>query len=254
MQGQDGRMAPMSDKTPSRSEIVRWWYGYLNQKYRLGGEEAISKYPSRMVFIDIGEPDCWTCGSYNYKFSDIQEYLDVKDISEEKYEKDPDKYLWKMWDEAGLDRHHIVPKSRGGSNDPENFVLLCDSCHRAAPHTTDVDYFWEWARGREDYKKNQYINAAKEVSQLAGFSFEKDADVILEVFLALRNPGHRLHRELSSEMSSILTFHGYGDHTAWFRDELYCALKVVKQKGWNLKKPQMQKIQNPTSWQQLSFA
>jgi hypothetical protein len=244
-----------ASKIPSRSEIVRWWYSYLMQESKSREwDELLKSYPSKMVGMDIGEPDCWTCGGYNSKFSDIQEYLDRNNISEEKYEKDPDKYLWKMWNEASLDRHHIIPKSRGGSNDPENFVLLCDSCHQKAPHTTDVDYFWEWARGREKQKADQYLNAAKEAAQLAGFNFEKDTDVILETFLALKNQERRLHGELISDMSSILTFHGYGDPVAYFRDELYCALKVVKQKGWNLKKSQIQKIQNPTKWQQLSFA
>jgi len=27
--------------------------------------------------------------------------------------------------------HHIIPKCRGGSNTPENCILLCRDCHRA---------------------------------------------------------------------------------------------------------------------------
>jgi len=30
---------------------------------------------------------------------------------------------------AVLVRHHVVPKSRGGRNDPSNVVVLCRNCH-----------------------------------------------------------------------------------------------------------------------------
>ena len=36
-----------------------------------------------------------------------------------------------------LERHHIVPKSRGGSNDKSNLINLCIECHSKAH---DVDF------------------------------------------------------------------------------------------------------------------
>lgn len=26
--------------------------------------------------------------------------------------------------------HHVVPRSQGGSDDPDNLILLCEECHR----------------------------------------------------------------------------------------------------------------------------
>jgi 5-methylcytosine-specific restriction endonuclease McrA len=31
-----------------------------------------------------------------------------------------------------LDRHHIIPRSEGGSDNPDNIVYLCSNCHRQA--------------------------------------------------------------------------------------------------------------------------
>jgi|GEM_PF-3080931 len=31
---------------------------------------------------------------------------------------------------SGLEVHHVLPKSSGGSNSPKNLVALCGSCHR----------------------------------------------------------------------------------------------------------------------------
>lgn len=36
------------------------------------------------------------------------------------------------WNEATCDIHHIVPKSKGGSNDLTNLTILCPNCHRIA--------------------------------------------------------------------------------------------------------------------------
>jgi|GEM_PF-7057726 len=30
----------------------------------------------------------------------------------------------------GLDRHHLIPQSKGDTNDRNNLVLLCQKCHR----------------------------------------------------------------------------------------------------------------------------
>ena len=29
-----------------------------------------------------------------------------------------------------LEVHHVVPRARGGGNDPDNLVTLCSACHR----------------------------------------------------------------------------------------------------------------------------
>lgn len=44
------------------------------------------------------------------------------------------------WNEASLDIHHILPKSKGGTDDNSNLTLLCPNHHRMA-HSGIIDKF-----------------------------------------------------------------------------------------------------------------
>lgn len=51
-------------------------------------------------------------------------------------------------EEDDLERHHIVPRRYGGSDDPANLVDLCHSCHQALEHLYNRDFYRELgARG-----------------------------------------------------------------------------------------------------------
>lgn len=41
---------------------------------------------------------------------------------------------------------HIVPHALGGSNTPDNFVMLCVECHLENPNVADPDFMWGWLR------------------------------------------------------------------------------------------------------------
>jgi hypothetical protein len=43
-----------------------------------------------------------------------------------------------------LERCHIIPKSLGGIDEPKNYVLLCNICHKEAPNTTNPNDMWDW--------------------------------------------------------------------------------------------------------------
>lgn len=96
---------------PSQKEIMDAWMGRLHKKVaRFDNDDVDSWLPvwrkdlaSRLgVSTDPPEglqfQDCWACR--------------------------------KEGKGARLERHHLVPRSRNGSNDPLNFVLLCASCHK----------------------------------------------------------------------------------------------------------------------------
>jgi len=68
--------------------------------------------------LDIGEPACMACGSIRDKWSK-------------------------------LERAHLTPRALGGSDDPENIVLLCNSCHRDAPDYADPSFMIQWITSRE---------------------------------------------------------------------------------------------------------
>lgn len=51
---------------------------------------------------------------------------------------------WRCGEIRRLHRCHIIPASSGGKDSPENYVLLCNSCHETAPNTTVKERFFEW--------------------------------------------------------------------------------------------------------------
>ncbi|PHM10742.1 HNH endonuclease [Nostoc sp. 'Peltigera malacea cyanobiont' DB3992] len=59
---------------------------------------------------------------------------------------DAHKRCWRCGYQSRLQRCHIVPHSRGGSETPSNLVLLCRRCHREAPNVTDPRFMWIWLR------------------------------------------------------------------------------------------------------------
>jgi hypothetical protein len=53
---------------------------------------------------------------------------------------------WRCGEKSKLERCHIVPRSLGGADSPENLVLLCFRCHREAPNVDDASFMWQWLR------------------------------------------------------------------------------------------------------------
>jgi ribosomal protein L37E len=51
---------------------------------------------------------------------------------------------WRCGYKSSLERCHIIPHSLGGSEEPENLVLLCRRCHREAPNVADSRFMWIW--------------------------------------------------------------------------------------------------------------
>ncbi len=203
----------MSDNVPSKSQIVRYRYEHQSE---VG------------MFIDIGEPDCWACGRYDPEFGDIFIYLKDMGIKEDTYRNNPSKYLDKMWNKADLERHHIIPTSRGGTNELSNFALLCASCHTDAPHVDAPDYFWKWLRGRKVELITKHSSIIEVVCNSIGLDFEKNIKFIMRAFtfyqMTKKNGSDKLHREIAK----IFTFHPYSSWESYFRDEMFCLFSVVK--------------------------
>lgn len=86
--------------------------------------------------IDLGDPCCWACGGFWWG----------------RYDPGPGSRsddLGKIWDAAKpLERCHIVPRSLGGSDEPENLFLLCLECHDRAPNTTSREAFLQWVKSQ----------------------------------------------------------------------------------------------------------
>ena len=49
-----------------------------------------------------------------------------------------------------LQKCHIIPKSLGGTNNPENIVPLCSQCHDKAPDVIDNKIMFEWIKEQQN--------------------------------------------------------------------------------------------------------
>lgn len=95
-------------------EIATYWAGR-----KLPGTDYVP-------CIDAGEPNCFACSAWGR--------YDAQAWGRE--------HTWERG--VTLERAHVVPRSLGGSDEPENIVLLCYDCHLAAPDTAEAQYMWRW--------------------------------------------------------------------------------------------------------------
>lgn len=59
---------------------------------------------------------------------------------------DAHELCWRCAQKRNLQRCHIVPRALGGTELPENLVLLCGQCHAEAPNVSDPEFMWVWLR------------------------------------------------------------------------------------------------------------
>jgi len=59
------------------------------------------------------------------------------------------------WDQARCDIHHIIPRSKGGSDFPDNLTYICPNCHRLA-HSNKITVFRSIAEVIGDKWKDFY--------------------------------------------------------------------------------------------------
>lgn len=80
-----------------------------------------------------------------------------------------------------IERHHIVPRSEGGTDDPENIKLLCPTCHREAHlPSCRLNMYGETREAWEQSQRTGYINVFND------FMFECHAFSALSIYLYLK--------------------------------------------------------------------
>jgi hypothetical protein len=99
---------------------------------------------------------------------------------------------WRCGYKSALERCHIVPDSRGGSEEPSNLVLLCGRCHREAPNVTDSKFMWCWLRAHatpfyDTYWTERGLNEFEVIFKRKPFStLENDAQSKARIEFAMR--------------------------------------------------------------------
>ena len=133
---------------PSKGAIFRAWKSWLDENC-----------------IDWGEPCCWACGEFWWGRYDRSVEL----------ESDLDK----VWENAPLERCHIVPRALGGTDDPENLFLLCTACHDHAPNTTSREGFLQWVKSQEEaWFRRRTCDIEELVSELKTLGFSDLREVM----------------------------------------------------------------------------
>jgi len=141
---------------PSHYQIFDYW------KDRQIGNE--------WVLMDYGEPSCWGCG----KPIHVETKKDLIDCNY--------KAIWNRTHKY-LNRCHIIPKALGGSNEPDNLFLMCESCHHESPDTPSSEGFFAWVL----LKRAHCIfgeDARQFISNLKGLCHVRNIDVT-DVFMYL---------------------------------------------------------------------
>ena len=127
------------DKTTRKQVSHFSIFDYWKDKAILENGEVVDgrHIPSQnyiRIMIDWGEPSCWACDKpilTTYEKNEVVE----KDLS-------------KIWSDrrvkAHLNRCHVVPRTRGGEDSPSNLFLMCPTCHKESPDTTNPRAFFRW--------------------------------------------------------------------------------------------------------------
>jgi hypothetical protein len=69
-------------------------------------------------------------------------------------------------------RHHIIPYEFSKDDGLANLHLLCERCHREAPHTPDASIYWAWFRHKEMWL-DSYTTAAANCFRMLELDEEK---------------------------------------------------------------------------------
>lgn len=78
----------------------------------------------------------------------------------------------------GLHIHHIIPESEGGSDEPQNLVTLCSSCHKTF-ESVHADTLSRWAKSHADERgQSAMASALDEVASEHCESVRYQADSI----------------------------------------------------------------------------
>lgn len=110
----------------TRFDIAQYW----------ASDAGATRWPRNSVLIDIGEPSCMACGYFAHGW-------------------DKPKTAKDRWNKSDLDRAHIIAASSNGPDVPSNYVLLCGSCHQAAPMTSSDALMFAWCDRRKSDRESQ---------------------------------------------------------------------------------------------------
>lgn len=101
----------------------------------------------------------------DYQRGEMYGYENVK-----QYVRERDKYTCQLCKKSTINKvvlevHHIIPRSKGGTDKPSNLICLCHNCHRNKVHSNNNDnkYFKDLQSKKinDTYKDSTFMNTAR---------------------------------------------------------------------------------------------
>ena len=70
-----------------------------------------------------------------------------------------------------LEKCHIIPQSRGGTDGPENIIPLCRACHDEMPNVSNAKAVWDWIKEERAtfYGGSFWTDRALNIAKTKGF-------------------------------------------------------------------------------------
>ena len=117
----------MGRNLPSNGQIAMWWMQ----------REQQTRTSPQWGWQDWGEPSCWACNWY-------REEWEIPDNAR----GNAHQKITNVWNKTSghLERCHVVPHERGGSDHPSNLVLMCRKCHELSPDTVRPEVLFKWMK------------------------------------------------------------------------------------------------------------
>lgn len=102
---------------------------------------------------------------------------------------------------------HIMPKSLGGADNPENLFLLCGECHFVSPDTTNRCVFYDWINEHATTSFDFMIGIASKAMQGRRVTHNDGNEILIKAELekSMRSAGTHKYYFNKSTIEWILT-------------------------------------------------
>lgn len=111
----------MKRRSFTRSQIARYWIEWEIE------HKTVPPWSSHGW--DYGEPACMAGGHWSPKW-------------------DTGRTPGSRWNSTSLQKCHVVPLFKGGSDEVSNIVLMCEACHAHQPDSRDPEVTYAYMRSR----------------------------------------------------------------------------------------------------------
>lgn len=126
------------------------------------------------VIEDFGEPSCWCCNKpvNLYTMKGYDNALEKNDF----------RTIWNYAKVSKkLERAHIIPHALNGSSSPDNFFLLCASCHSKSPDFIEAKMFYKYIYKNRTNPNLRWPNNCASLDVIPDYKLASVTDLIEQI-------------------------------------------------------------------------